>query len=429
MDFCSADANQGFPINIQGQLAENEERFKALKSIPEVHFSFADYTIKRELYARRELDTTKWGKCFMTESNNSSLTYKGFIYNLKTIQICAATHSGSSWPRRPGPTNNADIIFTYSRTNTMDSNPSVFIVVIPLYLLSEISVSRSASVNAEAFFASVIENTEAIKSATPQASTAPKYPSLSTLFNDLTDKAAVFYMSCIQLRPPPQAGKWLMKRMTAATLYYPGGLIISDQKILWALGGKNKLEFSPYILPAECRNKFLTPIRQPPLANSSPEDVQKFIMEGTNWSSEGELRANMISVAATDFTRRFKWIENAVSGMTGTKRLKTTVEYQCLPLDKVKDIQGSNVLLDPATGTRSLKDTLEPTADEQAAALAAKKSSSAAITFAIVIGSICAFLVLIVGGSYIVRYLLKRVDTPEGMGIVSEAAQNLASAR
>lgn len=425
MDFCSADANQGFPINIQGQLAETEERFKALKSVPEVHFSFADYTIKRQLYGRRELDNKKWEKCFMTESNNSSLNYKGFMYNLKTIQICAATHSGSSWPRKPAPSNSADIIFTYSRTNTFDSNPSVFIVVVPLYLLSDISVSRSASVNAEAFLKDVVDNTEAIKSATPQASTTPKYPSLSTLFNDITDKAAVFYMSCIQLRPPPKAGKWTMKRMTAATLYYPGGLILSDQKLLWALGGKGQMSFSPYVLPAECRNQFLTPIRQAPFANSSPEDVQKFIMEGTNWSSEGELRGNMISVAATDFTRRFKWIENAVSGMTATARLKTTVEYQCLPLDRVKDIQGSNVLLDPTTGARSLKDTLALSPEEQAAAAAAKNSASAAVTFAIVIGSICAFLVLIVGGSYLVRYLLKRVDTPEGMGIINDAARNL----
>ena len=91
----------------------------------------------------------------------------------------------------------------------------------------------------------------------------------------------------------------------------------------------------------------------------------------------------------------------------------------------MKDIQGKYVLMDPLTGSRTLKDELELSPEEKAALEAAQTSGSAATTFAIIIGSILAAIIVIVAGSYIVRLIAKRVGTEAGIQAVKEAATHL----
>lgn len=425
MDLCNAGANQGFPVNIQGPLSDNSELFASIKGQPEVYLSFGIYADRRFLYSRDALDKKRWGKSFISDTSNSTLTYKGILYSIKTIQICTATHSGSAWPRKPADKNNLDLVFTFTRQGFDNSYPTSFLVIVPLYSMTDVKVTSSSSKSVEEFFRELIENTKTKEDATPRAPSKSKFPSMSSLFADLTNTAAAMYMSCISLRPPQINKKWVMKSTNIGVLYFPGGWIIQDQSIFAGLQG-----VGPYILPAESRMNYLTAVGDPPIIGSSDNVIYNFLVEGKNWSSEGLLRGNVVSTGdALKFTKIFKWMDDAIQGIKESeKRLKSTFEYQCLPLDKVKDIKGNMVLLDPATGVRTLADTLQGSTQEEKDALkATQKSGSAATTFAIILGSIVAILIVLIGGSYIVRWILKRRNTVEGQAAVVAATVALAN--
>ncbi len=426
MEWCPANGNSGFPVNIIGTVSENDNTFQVLKGQKEVYLAFAPYLQPRLMIRRRELGKKGWGRCFMSESGNNTLTYKGLIYNLKGIQFCQATHSGSNWPMKPAATNTVDMIFTYTRAGWDSSYPTSFLIVVPIYLSSTVTNSKAPSASVEEFFREVATNTDMTLSEIPQPNFKTQFPTMDPLFKDLTNKACVTYITCVQLRAPPVNDKWNIKSTNIGVVYFPGGWIIRDQnvKLLWTLGGKGKFEFSPFALPAESRKSWLTVARTPPLEGTEAQYVNEFLREGDNWSL-GVMAGSTISVADSAFPKRFQWISDGVAIGLTENRLKTTSDYQCLPLNKVKDVKGKYVLMDPGTGRRTLKDELELSAEERAALEAAEKSGSAATTFAIIVGSILAGILLIVGASFLVRFLLKRVNTQAGVEAVKEAATHL----
>ena len=423
MEWCPANGNSGFPVNIIGTVSENDNVFEVMKGQKDVYLSFGPNLQPRLMINRTGAD----GRCFMSESGNNTLNYKGLIYKLNTIQFCKATHSGSNWPRKPAATNDVDMIFTYSRSGAIGgNNPSIFIVVVPIYLSSTVTSGKSPSATTEEFFREVATNTENTLSDIPQPNFKTQFPTMDSIFKDLSDKACVTYITCLQLRSPPVNGQWKLNSANVDVVYFPGGWIIRNQneKLLWTLGGKTRWEFSQYFLPKEARSSFLTAVRTPPLEGANQNIVVEFLKDGNNWS-DGKLIGSTISVADSNFPKRFHWINDGVAVSTSDGRLKTTVDYQCLPLNKVKDIQGKYVLMDPLTGSRTLKDELELSPEEKAALEAAQTSGSAATTFAIIIGSILAAIIVIVAGSYIVRLIAKRVGTEAGIQAVKEAATHL----
>lgn len=426
MEWCPANGNSGFPVNIIGTVSENDNTFQAMKGQKEVYLAFAPYLQPRLMIRRRELNKKGWGRCFMAESGNNTLTYKGLIYNLKGVQFCQATHSGSNWPKKPATTNAVDMIFTYTRAGWDNTYPTSFLVIVPIYVSSTVTNGKPPSASAEDFFREVATNTDLTLSEIPQPNFKTQFPTMDPLFKDLTDKACITYITCVQLRAPPTNSQWNMKSTNIGVVYFPGGWIVRDQnvKLLWTLGGKGKFEFSPFVLPGESRKNWLTAVRTPPLEGTDPKIVSDHLREGDNWSS-GMIAGSTISVADSAFPKRFQWIPDGVAIGSTEGRLKTTSDYTCLPLNKVKDLKGKYVLMDPTTGRRTLKDELELSAEERAALESAQKSGSAATTFAIIVGSILAGLVLIIGASYIVRFLLKRVNTQAGVEAVKEAATHL----
>ncbi len=428
MEWCPANGNNGFPVNIIGTVSETDSAFQMMKGQKEIYLAFAPYLQPRLMIRRPGLKKNIWGRCFMSDSGNNTLTYKGLIYNLKGIQFCQATHSGSNWPKKPAATNAVDMIFTYTRAGWDKTFPTTFLIVVPIYISSSVTNGKPPSATVEDFFREVATNTDLTLSEIPQPNFKTQFPTLDPLFKDLTDKSCVTYVTCVQLRSPPVSGQWNFKSTNIGVVYFPGGWIIRDQnlKLLNTLGGKGKYEFSPFVFPNESRKNWLTPTRTPPLEGSNGEIIVDFLKNGDNWSN-GMIAGSTISVVDQNFPKRFQFIADGVAVGATAGRLKTTSEYQCLPLNKVKDIQGKNVLLDPATGRRLLKDELEMSAEERAALEAAQKSGSAATTFAIVVGSILAAIVLIVGASFIVRLLLKRANTQAGIQAIQEAATHLDS--
>jgi hypothetical protein len=414
-DLCSGDANIGFPINLQGKLAPSDLSFKSIQASPDVYIAFG--TMKE----RRYISNKAFGvdSCTIYDNSNTTITYSGISYKLISIQICKQTHSGSEWPMKSGQTYAFEMIMTFKREMGTDTNnPSTFLFVIPIYTkLTKANSTIKQSEVATAFFQDTVKNTIDSLSSVPLTSYVPKFTSYDEIFNDLATKQYVYYQSCIQLRPPPVNDKWRVVRQQIGVCLFVGGWVIDDfEKIM-----KQYIPYIKdfvYVKPA--RNAFFTAKRLPPMENS--DNVLSFIRSGDNWSSDGIMAGNAISVGEGSFTKRFRWITDGIAGIKSAKRLKTTLEYQCMPLNKIRDIDGQLVLLDPLTNTRVLKDEIEGTAADKAALAEIEKSKNAMKNIAAIIGSILALIILLVLGSYIVRAILNRSNTPEGAEVIAAAA-------
>jgi hypothetical protein len=408
MAFCATDGNQGFPISITGSLTTGSQAFLAIQGSPELIPSFAQRTVPRKLLNQSVQETGSTQRNLIDESADNTIMYRGTRYSLVQVQICQPTlGQGSEWPGSPAGNNIADVVFTFSRL-VKDINPDAITLTVPLYSKESMSNIALQSPKAQMYFEDTYNAT--VPGPTP-VNLKPRVASLGDIFGELINPAYVTYVSCIPLR----SGVAKMTTMSILGAYFPAGWILPE-KLIKDCGNYNYgTAFAPQFIPAVARNSYPPALAIPPPA-ASPA-LNEWISDINHWSPYGRPFSNTISVSDTQFTRRFLWIGVGLSqGSTTTDpnagRLKTTVEYQCLPLDRMKDIDGNYVLLDPKTGARTLKDTLGGTPDQKLElALSMNTDAQANIrTFAIVIGSLTAIVVLFVGISFAMRYVLKRAD-------------------
>jgi hypothetical protein len=422
MAFCATDGNQGFPISITGSLTTGSQTFLAIQGNAELIPSFAQRTVPRKLLNQSVQETGSTQRNLIDESSDNTIMYRGTRYSLVQVQICQPTlGQGSSWPYTPAGTNIADVVFTFSRL-VKDINPDAITLTVPLYGQKSMSNISLQTPKAQMYF-------EDTYNATVPGPTAailkPRVSSLGDIFRELINPAYVTYVSCIPLR----SGVSKMTTMSILGTYFPAGWILPE-KLIQDCGNYNyNSAFAQQFIPAAARNSYPPALAIPPPPTTPADKINEWISDINHWSPYGRPFSNTISVSDTQFTRRFLWIDAGLSQGSTTAdpnagRLKTTVEYQCLPLDRIKDIDGNYVLLDPKTGARTLKDTLDGTPDQQIElALSTNTDAQANIrTFAIVIGSITAIIVLFVGISFAMRYVLKRAD------VATAAAATVAAA-
>ncbi len=410
-DLCGSDANKGFPVDIQGTLQETDTIFTTIQASPDLYITFGNSSRRFITTKSRNIE----GFYIVDSASPTEINYNGMAYKLVNKQLCLRTHSGSQWPKSPGDVSNPykyELILTFTKSwNPSDNkNPSTFLFVIPIYTkLTKKDSTVQESGLAKGFFEELVKLTKDYYSAAPVATDGLKYPSYNELFNSLTIKDYVYYQSCIQLRPPPQGNTWRLFSQSIGVCYFVGGLVIDDFDTIISDYSQliKKFAFDP-----TARNNYYTAKKLPALSNNA--DTLAFIKDGDNWSSDGLMYGSVISTGATEFTTRFRWIKEGIAGIKASKRLKTTLEYQCLPINKIRDIDGQLVLLDPKTGTRSLKEEIDGTDADKAALEELEKSKTSMRNIAIILGSITALIVLFVGGSYIVNWLLNRAHVNSG---------------
>jgi hypothetical protein len=422
MAFCATDGNQGFPISITGSLTTGSQAFQGIQGSPELIPSFAQRTVPRKLLAQSVQETGSTQRNLIDESSDNTIMYRGTRYSLVQVQICQPTlGQGSSWPGTPSGNNIADVVFTFSRL-IKDINPDSITLTVPLYTKESMSNIALQSPKAQMYFEDTYSAT--VPGPTP-AVLKPRISTLSAVFGEFSNPAYVTYVSCVPLR----SGVSKMTTMSILGVYFPAGWILPE-KLIKDCGNYNyNNSFAKIFIPATARNSYPTATRIPKPPTTPAEEMSQWISNIDNWSAYGNTYSNTISVSDTQFTRRFLWINKGLSQVSATTdpnagRLKTTVEYQCLPLDRMKDIDGNYVLLDPKTGARTLKDTLAGTPDQQLElALSMNTDAQANIrTFAIVVGSITAIIVLFVGISFAMRYVLKRSDVATAAVAATAAA-------
>lgn len=402
MAFCATDGNQGFPISITGPLTASDQAFQAIKGPAEIIPSFSQRTVPRKFLNQSVQETGSTQRNLIDENSSNTLMYRGTRYSLVQVQICRIV--GGEWPGTPAGTNLADAVFVFSRLGK-DLNPDSIFLTVPLYSKESMSNIAIQSPKAQMYFEDTYNAT------VPRADVAtlkPRVSSIGDLFGELASPAYVSYISCIPLRSNTNA----MTTTKILGAYFPAGWILPD-KLIKNCGNYNyNNSFAPLFIPASIRNGFPTALRIPP-----PTPAEQWIGDIDNWSAYGRTYSNSISVSNTQFSKLFVWIaagltQGSLAADPNTARLKTTIEYQCVPLDRMKDIDGNYVLLDPKTGARTLKETLTGTPDQKIELALATNLDSQNIfkTFATILGVIAAVISLIWGISELVGRLLKRAD-------------------
>jgi hypothetical protein len=413
METCATDGNLGFPISITGALSAGDQSFLNIQANPEIVPAFATRTMPRRLNRQNESEVGETQQNIIDESEQNTLLYKGKRYSLIHIQICAADTGGGKWPYTPNGNYKANAAFVYSRLER--ESPQVVVLTVPLYEKESMENIALQSPKATMYFEDVMKAT---RDRFSDVAMQPRVANVGNLFGEFANQGYVSYISCIPIRSGPTK----MATLNVLSAFFPSGWILPKDLIesIGEYNYKGRSRFAPFFFPPTTRASFPTAIQEPP-----PSPADSWIQDINNWSDSGETFKNTIMVSSPEFATRFNWIaagimagEGGVGG--GVKRLKTTFEYQCMPLDKVKDIDGKYVLLDPATGERSLRDALDGGGRKVEIQMAMKQMDSIK-TFAIVIGVIFGFLVGVLILSFVIRYVIKR-PIPETAAAFAVAA-------
>lgn len=261
----------------------------------------------------------------------------------------------------------------------------------------------------------------------------PRVPSLGQIFSGLGDKGYALYSTCLMVRLSPT----YVKTINVLGLYFPFGWILPSDLINqlgdYSYNGENR--FGPLLIPSELRYQG-APIAKRPITTLNPDApaIQAYISNGDSWSTDGQTYPKIISPSDDAFRKRLLFVAEGLTGIgreghnNSQNRLKTTFEYQCLPLDKARDINGQYVMLDPKTGARTLSDTLKGTEEQKIDIdMAIKVDSSGAIEkFAITAGIFTAIAIIVIAFSFVVRYIMNRQGTVDGAAAAKAIIQDAA---
>ncbi len=415
MSFCPAYANQGFPVVLNGTVSRVDDKFRQIQGEPEIYSAFGT-SINFPDRVRQTMNDTQSERrnlIRLPDMKQNTLTYNGEIYNLAHIQVCRSQQS-SDWPSNYAGNHNADCVFTYTRASGFDTNiPAAIIAVVSLYEKESMSDISQLTPKAQMYF----EDAVAEPSARPAV---PRVTSLQAIFSDMGETGYVMYSSCLLLRDSATT----TKSMNVVGLYFPSGWIL-PKALIERLGDytyNNGNMYAQIYIPTTLRGNRPIAKRQPDAIGSN---IPAYITDGNTWSTDGTTFTYTITANSEQFTQRFRYISRGLIGLANSqKRLKTTLDYQCLPLDKMKDVNGQYVMLDPATGKRSLEDTMKGTPNQQKELeLTLKVDTSKSFEKAAMwIGIICAIIFVLVVVSFVIRYFLVRQGsgapsmTPDALG-------------
>lgn len=338
MSLCSATGNSGFPIIVQGQIN------RAI--IPDT--SIVKATFKTALSTRSIPRTYDPQTGYIDEvAGQDTFILNGTPYLLQTAQIYDARNNALLIPTMEGsqpmtgqPTIGLSLCFTKQQENY--AGETVLVILIPIFNQATATNGAEYHTDIDAYFLDMMSQT-----------VSQSASSLGVFLN--YQGLRVGYSTCIELKDSAP--------INLRVLLF-GGYVIKPTTLA------KFTAVPPLRLPAPLRNYAATAFRR--IAGKGG------LLEVSQWSTEGYCYAGTISVGDDKFSKRFTFYDSLIEPAKGpirpgTENLRTTDQYKCIPLNKVKDISGGLVLVDPATGARrTLTDQLA--ADEIAEQAALKEA-------------------------------------------------------
>ena len=325
---CPANSLTGLPVSFTGTIKRDNFEVNYGDIVRDIQLRTA---LSIRSTPRKFLDKTHG---FIEDNANDTLFVNRIPYTLQTIQLCkhwsGATTTITVQPESDSPTEAfAQIVFAFKKAYSDFGGEPVYLVVVPISNTQEFS---SYNADIDLYFSDILNER------------VPQVKSLDPFFRGKTLRLG--YQSCVELQNP---GDGAISSLHVGVLLCPGVYVkTATIEGLKAYFGTGK-PVPSFILPAFAHPGLNTAKTNPSAGTFTWSGV------GETYTTSRDLTSKQFFIFNTDISPN---APTPTAAKVDENGLRTTQQYKCVPLDRLKDISGNLVLLDPATGARTLADTL-----------------------------------------------------------------------
>lgn len=321
---CPSNGNQGVPISFRGVLKRDN-----------LDVNYGD--VKREIQLRTALSIRSTPRKFLDangfieDNANDTLFIDRVPYSLQTVQLCrhwtTVTEPTTIQPTSESPIEAfAELVFSFKKAYADYGGAGVQLVIVPIATQD----SQYFNADVDAYFSDLLNQT------------VPRVKSLEPFFSGKTLR--IGYQTCIELQNP---GDGAVSALNIGVIVCPGVEI--KTKTAEDLKTQFKSRIPEFILPSFAHPGLNTAELKPGTT------VSRWSAFGKTYTTSRDLSSKQFLVFDNDITPN---APTPTAVKVDANGLRTTQQYKCVPLDRLKDVSGNLVLLDPATGARTLADTL-----------------------------------------------------------------------
>ncbi len=367
---CPANSLQGIPVSFTGTIKRDNFEINYGDIVRDIQLRTA---LSIRSTPRKFLDKTHG---FIEDNANDTLFINRIPYTLQTIQFCKHWSGPNTTitvqPESDSPAEAfGQLVFAFKKAYSDYGGEPVYLVIVPISATQDTS---SYDADIDLYFSDLLNER------------VPQVKSLEPFFRGKTLRLG--YQSCIELQNP---GDGAISSLHIGVLMCPGVYIktatIEGLKGYFGAGKPIPM----FILPAFAHPGLNT-------AKTKSGETIMWSQAGETYSTSRDLTAKQFFIFNTDISPN---APTPTAAKVDENGLRTTQQYKCVPLDRLKDISGNLVLLDPATGARTLADTLQDEAEAEQLELkdvmAAKPDDgtlSSAVRTGLIVGGVVLGLVL-----------------------------------
>ena len=240
----------------------------------------------------------------LDESAANTLTYNDTEYSLSNIQLCEPSHLRAlQMKNAPKSGMDAIVVMTFMKIKRTEPGEDIIVMQFPLFNAtktdsSEYKISQQVG--------------QYLKEAKQDnAPVTPTIKSLAPFFEEgvvAAGAGALEYVSCVD------RDDRVSRKMTVRDIVFTGHVVAADVLALY--------KFQPF---SPAANSLIT---------ISDINIRQFIYNTVKPVASGK-----------------KSVSSAVQ--------RATQQYKCMPIDAMRDVNGNMLLIDPATGSRTIKDVVD----------------------------------------------------------------------
>jgi hypothetical protein len=395
---CPANSLTGVPVSFTGTIKRDNFEVNYGDIVRDIQLRTA-FSIRST--PRKFLDKTHG---FIEDNANDTLFINRIPYTLQTIQFCkhwsGATTTITVQPESDSPTEAfGQLVFAFKKAYSDYGGEPVYFVIVPI---SDTQDTSSYNADIDSYFSDILNER------------IPQVKSLEPFFRGKTLRLG--YQSCVELQNP---GDRAVSTVHMGVLLCPGVYIktatVEGVKSYFGTGKP----IPSFILPAFAHPGLDT-------AKSNNNGTFTWSQTGETYTVSRDLTTKQFFIFNTDISPN---APTPTAAKVDENGLRTTQQYKCVPLDRLKDISGNLVLMDPATGARTLADTLQDESEalqlELKDVLPAKPDDgtmSSAVRTGLIVGGV--ILGLVVAG-FAWYWIYTRGQPTTAKGVANTIVQNI----
>jgi hypothetical protein len=293
---CDATGSRGMIVGLAGRISDEHINLISVNDVS-IKYYFGQRMTRRRVDASGQI---------LDESAANTITYNDTEYSLSIIQLCEPSHLRAlQMKNAPKSGMEAILVMTFRKIKRAEPGEDIIVMQFPLFNAtktdsSEYKISQQVS--------------QYLKEAKQDnAPVTPTIKSLAPFFEEgVTGVAEVSgsleYVSCVD------RDDRISRKMTVRDIVFTGHIVAADALALY--------KFQPF---SPAPNSLIT---------ISDINIRQFIYNTVKPVASGK-----------------KSVSSAVE--------RATQQYKCMPIDAMRDVNGNMLLIDPATGSRTIKEVVD----------------------------------------------------------------------